>query len=416
VAVPKNTDIPESTYQRRYELDWLRIIAVILVWVFHNILTFRMGGWIISNDEASFAANASEILLGGFGMPFFAVVSGMAIYHLIEKLDIQKLRSTTTKLVIKARFVRLMIPFLVGTFTYISVMEYFRALQLGTFTGSFLDFFLQSYFFEGWYNQGGFFPTMGHHLWYLLILFVWSLVALPLFIQLRTERNRERLSRLSDFFSRPGAIYLLVIPIIVIELINPFNQFMEDLGPGGMRQGGWHILTYLILLIYGYIFSSNKRFEDALENHSFPSLLVAIFLGIILVPIWIALTAAGGLDIIGAPPALFLLMAVYCWSMIIVVISFGKRRLNFNHKWLKFLNRIAMPFYILHYVVSVPVQFYVVALPLGIIEKFLLINGISFIIIVGLALIIRQFNPLRFLFGMSLKRDTPRNQIQSSND
>ncbi|MHA2004962.1 MAG: acyltransferase family protein, partial [Candidatus Thorarchaeota archaeon] len=135
MADQKSTDIPEGSYQRRYELDWLRVIAVILVWLFHNILTFRVGGWIISNDDASFAANASEILLGGFGMPFFSVVSGMAIYHLIEKLDMQKLRSTTTKLLIKARFVRLMIPFLVGLFTYISVMEYFRGLQLGSVTG-----------------------------------------------------------------------------------------------------------------------------------------------------------------------------------------------------------------------------------------------------------------------------------------
>jgi hypothetical protein len=408
VSHQKDTDISESTYQRHYELDWLRVIAVILVWVFHNIITFRVGGWIISNDDASFAANASEILLGGFGMPFFSVVSGMAIYHLIERIDLQKLRSNTTKLLIKARFVRLMIPFLVGWFTYISVMEYFRGLHLGTVSGSFLDFFTQQYFFEGWYNQGGFFPTMGHHLWYLLILFAWSLVALPLFIQLRTERNRERISRLSDFISRPGAIYLLVIPIIVIELINPFTQFMEELGPGGMRQGGWHVLTYLVLLIYGYLFSSNSRFVDTLEKHSFPAFLVAIFLGIILAPIWIALTAAGVLDILGAPPTLFLLMTVYCWSMIIVIISFGKRRLSFNHKWLKFMNRIAMPFYILHYVVSIPVQFYVVNWPLGIVEKFLLINGISFVIIMGLALIIRQFNPLRFLFGMSLRRDTPR--------
>jgi peptidoglycan/LPS O-acetylase OafA/YrhL len=401
------TKVPDSKYERRYELDWLRVIAVILVWVFHNIITFRVGGWIISNDDASFAANASEVLLGGFGMPFFSVVSGMAIYHLIEKIDLRKLRSTTAKLLIKARFVRLMIPFLVGWFTFISVMEFFRGLQLGSVTGSFLDFFFQRYFFEGWYNQGGLFPTMGHHLWYLLILFAWSLVALPLFIQMRTKRNRERISRLSAFFSRPGAIYLLIIPIIVIELINPFTQFMDDLGPGGMRQGGWHILTYLVLLIYGYMFSSDSRFEDTLEEHSFPALLVAIFLGIILVPIWVALTASGLLNILGAPPAVFLLLTVYCWSMIIVIISFGKRRLSFNHKWLKFLNRIAMPFYILHYVVSIPVQFYVVALPLGIIEKFLLINGISFVIIIGLALIIRQFNPLRFLFGMSLKRATP---------
>ncbi|MHA1963245.1 MAG: acyltransferase family protein [Candidatus Thorarchaeota archaeon] len=400
------TEVPESKYERRYELDWLRVIAVILVWVFHNILTFRVGGWIISNDEVTFAANASEVLLGGFGMPFFAVVSGMAIYHLTEKLDIQKLRSETTKLLIKARFVRLMVPFLVGLFTYISVMEYFRGLQLGSVTGSYLDFFLQRYFFEGWLNQGGFFLWMGHHLWYLLILFAWSVVALPLFIRLRTERNRQRLSNLAAFFNRPGAIYLLIIPILVIELANPFTQLMDDLGPGGMRQGGWHILTYLVLLIYGYILASNSQFEDTIEKHSFPAFLVAIFLGIILVPIWNALTAAGELWLLGAPPALFLLITVYCWSMIIVIISFGKRRLSFNHRWLKFLNRIAMPFYILHYVVSIPVQFYVVALPLGIIEKFLLINGISFVIIVGLALIIRQFNPLRFLFGMSLKRAT----------
>ncbi|TET08532.1 MAG: hypothetical protein E3J86_10595, partial [Candidatus Thorarchaeota archaeon] len=55
-----NTDIPESSYQRRYELDWLRVIAVILVWVFHNILTFRVGGFTISNPDTTFAANASE--------------------------------------------------------------------------------------------------------------------------------------------------------------------------------------------------------------------------------------------------------------------------------------------------------------------------------------------------------------------
>jgi hypothetical protein len=167
-----------------------------------------------------------------------------------------------------------MIPFLVGLFTYISVMEYFRGLQLGSVTGSYLDFYLQRYFFEGWLNQGGFFLWMGHHLWYLLILFAWSVVALPLFIRLRTERNRQRLSNLAAFFNRPGAIYLLIIPIIVIELINPFTQVMDDLGPGGMRQGGWHILTYLVLLIYGYILASNSRFEDTIEKHSFPAFLV----------------------------------------------------------------------------------------------------------------------------------------------
>jgi hypothetical protein len=368
-----------------------------------------VGGWTISNNEATYAANASEVLLGGFGMPFFSVISGMAIYHFIEKVDIQKLRSEKSRLLIKARFVRLMIPFLFGLFTYISIMQYFYGLQLGTVTESYLDFYLQRYFFEGWSTQGGWFIVMGYHLWYLLILFVWSVVALPLFIRFRAEAFRKRLSDMAAFFERPGAIYLLILPIAVIEILNPFTQFMIDIGPGGMRQGGWHILSYLVFLIYGYIFASDIRYENILERHSRPALFVAILLGIILVPIWIALTAAGELNPLNAPPAVFLLMIVYCWSMIIVIISFGRRRLSFNHPRLKFLNQIAMPFYILHFVVAIPVQFYVVMLPFGILEKFLLISGISFVIIIGLALIIRQFNPLRFLFGMSLRRDSPRN-------
>jgi peptidoglycan/LPS O-acetylase OafA/YrhL len=401
-----DTEASEKRYERRYELDWLRIIAVILVWVFHNIIAFRVGGWTISNNEATYAANASEVLLGGFGMPFFAVISGMAIYHFIEKFDIQKLRSEKAKLLIKARFARLMIPFLFGLFTYVSVMQYFYGLQLGTVTESFLQFYSQRYFFEGWSTQGGWFIVMGYHLWYLLILFVWSVVALPLFIRFRTQRIRERLSNMAAFFDRPGAIYLLILPIVAIEVLNPFTQAMIYLGPGGMRQGGWHILSYLVFLIYGYIFASDSRYEKILEDHSRPASIVAILLAIILVPIWITLTAAGALNPLSAPPAVFLLMIVYCWSMIIVIISFGRRRLSFNHKRLKFLNQTAMPFYILHFVVAIPVQFYVVMLPLGIIEKFLLISGISFAIIIGLALIIRQFNPLRFLFGMSMRRDT----------
>ena len=409
MSIQTDTDTPTKEYQRRYELDWLRVIAVLLVWVFHNIMTFRVGGWSISNNETTFAANASEVLLGGFGMPFFSVVSGMAIYHFIQKLDISKLRSDKAKLLVKARFVRLMIPFFVGLFTYISIMQYYYGLQLGTVTGSFLEFYLYRYFFEGGSTQGGWFIVMGYHLWYLLILFVWSAVALPLFIKIRAEDNQKRLAKLGTFLERPGAIYLLILPIILIEIIDPFTQFMIDLGPGGMRQGGWHILSYLVFLIYGYLFASSSRYEKTLERHSFPALLVAIILAGILVPLWITLTAAGMLNPLNAPPAVFLLMIVYCWSMIIVVISLGRRRLSFNHRWLKFLNQIAMPFYILHYVVAIPVQFYIVALPFGIIEKLLLISGISFAITVGLALIIRQFNPLRFLFGMSLRRDASRN-------
>jgi hypothetical protein len=283
------------------------------------------------------------------------------------------------------------------------VVGYYEGLHKGTVTGSFLDFFFQRFFLEGWADKGGWFKYWGNHLWYLLILFAWSVVALPLFIRLRTDRNRERLSRLGEFLHKPGAMYLLLIPIFVIEYFDPFTKFMAALGPGGMHQGGWHILSYLCYLIYGYIFASNRLFEDAIERHSLAAFLLAVFLGLILVPVWLMWTAVGGLNLFNAPAVVSILVAVYGWSMIMVVFSFAKRRLSFNHGVLKFLNQIAMPFYILHYPVSIPVQYYVVALPYGIPVKFLLINVISFVIVVSISLIVRKYNILRFVFGLRVR-------------
>jgi glucan biosynthesis protein C len=399
----KDNATSETRSERRYELDWMRVFAVYMVWIFHNILTFRGGYWHINNNEFTIAANATEPLLAGFGMSLFSVISGMAIYYTVDYLGIQKLWSPKSSLFVKARFVRLMVPFLFGLVVFTPLVSYFEGLQKETLSGSFLDFFFQRFFLEGWESKGGWFKWWGNHLWYLIILFAWSVVALPLFIQLRTDRNRDMLSKLAGFLNRPGALYLLLVPIFIIEYLNPFTQFMIDLGPAGMRAGGWHILSYLVFMIYGYIFASNSRFEDAIERQSVTSLIIAIFLGLVLVPVWLILTAERVLNMYNAPSVVLTLMAIYGWSMIIVVFSFAKRRLSSNHKLLKFLNQIAMPFYILHYPVSIPVQYYVVALPYGIIVKFLLINIISFVIIVSLSLVVRRFNVLRFLFGLSIR-------------
>ena len=86
------------------------------------------------------------------------------------------------------------------------------------------------------------------------------------------------------------------------------------------------------------------------------------------------------------------------------ILGFGRRFLSFKHKLLGFSNELVLPFYILHQTIIVAITFFVVNLNLIAIEKYLIIILASFSTVSILLLPIRQFNVLRFLFGMRFKK------------
>ena len=53
---------------------------------------------------------------------------------------------------------------------------------------------------------------MGLHLWYLLILFVFSLLLYPLFRWLKAGVGARVLGASGTFLALPGAVYLLGVP------------------------------------------------------------------------------------------------------------------------------------------------------------------------------------------------------------
>src|SRR5689334_17383315 len=92
--------------------------------------------------------------------------------------------------------------------------------------------------FTGLDRFGGNFNWIGGHLWYLEVLFVFSLVCLPLFLWLRNGTGQRVLAWLSDHFAGPGAVYLPVLPIVVLSAtLDPENGSIltsEDFG-------GWNL-------------------------------------------------------------------------------------------------------------------------------------------------------------------------------
>lgn len=372
--------------ERSYELDWLRIVATILIFFFHAARPFNYDEWEIKNNEKDLGLSFLVFYIDFWVIPLFFVIAGMGTFY---ALGVRK-----GKVYAMERFKRLMIPLILGMFTHLAIQVYIARVNHGDFQGSFIDFYLYHYF-NGIYTgvftpETGNFALIGMHMWYMLFLFIYSIVLLKLFQNLRREEKADTLLKWGAFFKKPGALYLLVIPIFIMEVI--FSSL------GGPNVGGYQLPTYIFIFFYGFLLVSNDEFKQALERHGIPSLIIAIVL-----LIYLAIEALTG----SYTPLTGLLRNLCGWCWVIAVIYIGRKFLTFNHKSLKFLNDIMLPFYILHQTIIIIVAFYVIELDLSPIGKYLIICSVSFVIIMGLILVIRKVNVLRFLFGMRLiKKDT----------
>src|SRR5512142_3409378 len=96
---------PESP--RLYYVDWLRVIAILIVFLFHAVHPFDFSDWHVKNPEQSLGLTIILVLLGMWGMAFFFLVAGAASWF--------ALGHRTTGQYTSERFKRLFIPFLWGS-------------------------------------------------------------------------------------------------------------------------------------------------------------------------------------------------------------------------------------------------------------------------------------------------------------
>ena len=373
--------------ERSYELDWLRIFATILIFFFHAARPFNYQEWEIKNNEKDLGLSLLIFYIDFWVIPLFFIIAGMGTFY---ALGVRK-----GKVYAKERFKRLMIPLIVGMFTHLATQVYIARVTHGDFQGSFIEFYLYHYFngvYTGVFSpETGNFALVGMHMWYMLFLFLYSVILLGLFQYLRREENKDKLLKMGAFFKKPGALYLLAFPMGILDVI--LNAIFIPLGL--YPQGGYQIFTYVVIFLYGFLLVSNDEFKQAIERHGIPSVIIAIVLFILLaIEFW-----TGSFS---SEPLTGLLRYICGWCWIIAVIYLGRKFLYFNHKSLKFLNDILLPFYILHQTIIIIVAFYVLGLDLTTTAKYLIICSVSFVIIMGLILIIRKVNILRFLFGMRL--------------
>ena len=371
--------------QRRYDLDWLRVLAILAIFVFHSTRFFDTDDWAIKNPTTYLFVDGWKTFATSWGMPLILIISGASVFYALGKVRPGKY--------IKGIFLRLFVPLMVGMFTHIVLQVYLENLHKGTFSGSFFEFY--PHYFDGMYGFGGNFAWMGLHLWYLEILFILSLLFLPLFYWLRNNATGQRvLKGLGNFLEKPGAVFLFVLPAIwLIYVLDPETWGNRDMG-------GWSVVIYPLFFISGFMIISNQRLQERIQQMCWYSLGLALVLtGAYL---FLEFNTSPILYSIGEMPA-DLIVAPVAWCWLLTVFGFGMKHLNFNTPFLKYANEAVLPFYILHQTVIVGLGYFVVQWAIPDWLKFLFILTASFLVSMGLyEFLVRRFNPLRFLFGMKL--------------
>ncbi|MDH4267177.1 MAG: acyltransferase family protein [Deltaproteobacteria bacterium] len=374
---------------RHYDNDWLTVLAMLIIFFFHCARFFNFEDWHVKNNQLDEGMTLFVAIVAQWIMPLFFILSGISSYY--------SLKSRTSGRYIGNRFQRLVIPLIFGTFVLlIPVQVWIERYSHAQFDGTFIEFY--PHYFKGFYGFGGNFAWMGFHLWYLEMLFVFTLLTFPLFIFLKKVRLQELISGAATFFAKNGAIFIFGIPLFFVEWL--VNLQPEGVGMRGF--GGWSPFSYLVVFVTGFLIAFDLKYREALERSRFISLALGLSTTSLMFFFHIDLTPLG--DFVEYTLKV-LSRSFNSWFWLVAFLGFGSRFLTFNNKILKYAREAVLPFYILHQTIIVVIGFYIVHWETSVMVKFFTLSVCSFIVIIAMYdLLIKRVKALRFLFGMQVKK------------
>jgi glucan biosynthesis protein C len=379
-----------TTTSRLHYLDWIRVLAVFGVFMFHALHAFDGIPWFIKNEEISFPITGILMLFFPWGLPLFFMVSGASAYFALRKRN-------NNQFIIE-RISRLLIPLIVGSILLSPIQAYVVALHQGTFTGSFAAYLTTLPERFVFMFSPKMFSIWGWHLWFLGYLVSFALLTIPLFRYLE-KAERSPMDGLAAFVDHTrGGLLVLLLPLLLVRGI------LHGIAP---LEHGWTDFTYYLLFyIYGFVFFSDERFLKAVRRDWYIGVGIGL-LGVVTIGVgsttgfigddaWEPINGynLGSLTLNVAMP-----VAALCWGL--AVLAFAEWRFNFDNALLRYGQRAIVPFYVLHQPIIFVALLYIVEWNADLGMKVLTTVGLSLVITLAIyELIINRLSPLRSAFGM----------------
>ena len=377
---------------RRYDLDWVRVLAFLIVIYFHAAIIFIDGGLpLIQNNEVSPSLDVFVTISSQFRIALLFFVSGVGVAFARRRRNPAEF--------IRERSLRLLPPFLFGILMVVPPIVYTEKLFLGQFDGSYLEFY-PTFFTEGIYPKGN---LSWHHFWFVAYLFLYCLMAVGVF-KWFDDKGRAWLDQHFSAQKR-FSIYKLIVPLIAIEiLLRAFFPGFRDLIHDWASFFHW-----FLIFLAGFVIAHNEKLLDQITQLRHISLIGAISATLFL----FVFLGGPSFDIHTSLPITTLVpaFALYCvarmimvWCAILTCVGYAGRYLRATTPGLSYLNEAVFPLFILHLTIIEILGFWVVGLDWSLWLKYLVITTLTIVLVLLIyQLLIRPFGFMRLLFGVKRK-------------
>lgn len=375
----------QNLKERQYYIDWLRILLILSVFLFHVGMIFNTWDWHVKNDQKFEWLNGIMRFLHYWRIPLLFLVSGAGTWFALG------FRSPGEYL--KERSKRLLIPAVAGILLLVPVQVYLdtNLTERMSQYRSLIDFY--PHFFEGIYPKGNF---SWHHLYFIIYLFVIALIITPFLKYFRSERFIRFLNQFAGIISKPFGADVVIVPLILSQvLLRPF--FPEE--THALINDWATIAFYLIFFLSGFTMLSSKRIVDSISRYRIIYLIQTVLFTVLMLKVPSLVDSADTGETLRIA-----LSIIVAWSVSVCAIGYARKYLNFNSEFRKLANEAIYPFYLLHQPVIVVTGFYIVTWNVPAIIKFALILTISFFVTVSIyQLFIQRINFFRIIFGLKPK-------------
>ncbi len=386
VLRPIPSHVASAPVRRRADVDWLRVVGMLLVFAVHAAEPFNpWDAWHISNPERSKWLGELVLFIAPWIMPLFMVLAGEGAWHALEK--------RSSRAYVRERLLRIGLPLAAGILLLVPPQVWLERRLQGRSQGSLVEFY--AHLFDGIYPTGN---LSWHHLWFLVFLLAFALVTLPLFQWLRGARGRGLMARLGAPCERAGGLAWLVLPAVAIRV------GAERAFPGFPPVAyDWSSRTLLLpAFVFGFMVEGEPRLRRAVDRHWRPAL------GAALVTSTATLAWAWPGDVLARLPdprswagdAFWAGYACSCWCWIVALRGAARRHLARDGILLRRASEMAYPFYVLHHGIIVAVAYFVVQANARALVAFPLLAGVSLAVTVALCVAVASSGALRMIFGL----------------
>lgn len=348
--------------QRRFDIDWLRVIAIGLLLIYHISIGFQPWGVFIRFIQSSESLEwiwVPMAMLNVWRIPLLFFVSGMGVFFAIQRRDWKRL--------IAERSRRILLPFIFGVLIIVP---------------------LHVYLWQSYYQQDLEYMPNPAHLWFLGNIFIYVIIFSPLFFYLKKHRESKIHRVLIQIFKTPlGLIPIMLLFLVEVIVVQPENFELYAMTFHGFWLG-------MIAFVCGFLcVYSGQTFWPMIDKWK-----------------WLLLLFATGLYLIRIlyydfkSPDYLLVAESILW--VFGVMALGQRYLNKPSKTLSYLSEAAYPVYIIHMAFLYLGSLLIFDLNINIMLKFIIINIFTFGgCMLTYELVIRRIGFLRPLFGLKVSHE-----------